>query len=276
MNSAGIRRPLQAVALAGLLLFFLGGLAPSGWGQEFDFEHLHKKIQPFTVIIDMELEISFGVHSTEQQERYLGTIVTEDGLVMFNGSDLSGAGFMSAMPGISVTTEPTSIEVSTLDGASYDGEYLGVDRFTGIGFIRIVDADDQSFQPIKFKDRSKFQVGEWLALYMLLPEFIDPPIAADVGMVSSIVQSPLSFALTVGFHPLQTTSVLFDEDLEPVGVLGSLIDPAARTRLIALMWCWCPPCTPTPRARSTPSDVPNIFSSMSCVGNALPVNSAWT
>ncbi len=227
MNSTGIRRLLQAVALAGLLLVFLGGLAPSGWGQEFDFEHLHKKIQPFTVIIDMELEISFGVHSTEQQERYLGTIVTEDGLVMFNGSDLSGAGFMSAMPGISVTTEPTSIEVSSLDGASYDGEYLGVDRFTGIGFIRIISADDQSFRPIKFKDRSKFEVGEWLALYMLLPEFIDPPIAADVGMVSSLVQSPVRFALTVGFHPLQTTSVLFDEDMEPVGVLGSLIDPAA-------------------------------------------------
>ncbi|MCK4462165.1 MAG: hypothetical protein KAW46_10185, partial [candidate division Zixibacteria bacterium] len=227
MNSAGIRKLSQSVALLGLSLVVLGGLAPSGWGQEFDFERLQKKIRPFTVIIDMELEISYGVHSTEQKERYLGTIVSDDGLVIFDGSDLSSAGFMVVMPGISVTTEPTSIEVSTLDGASYDGEYLGVDRFTGIGFIRIIGAEDQSFRPIKFKDRSKFEVGEWLALYMLLPEFIDPPIAADVGMVSSIVQSPVHFALTVGFHPLQTTSVLFDEDMEPVGVLGTLIDPSA-------------------------------------------------
>jgi len=235
MNSAPTIPFAKPITTTVLLVGLLSLLAPSAQAQQFDFERLRQRIEPYTVIVDMDLEISFGVHSSEGQERYLGTVVTEDGLVMFNGGDLSGAGISIGMPGMSITANPTKVEVKTLDGDSYDGKYLGVDRFTGIGFLKIVGAPEGVFRPIKFKQRGKFEVGEWLALYMLLPEFIDPPISADVGMVSSLVESPEEFPLTVGFHPLQLTSVLFDEDLQPVGVLGRLMDASGAGDAGAMM-----------------------------------------
>ena len=57
---------------------------------------------------------------------------------------------------------------------------------------------------------------------------------------------------------------------------AALIEPAARIVLIARMWCSWPCSTPTPAARSTPSDVPNSDDSMSCVASALPLNSTST
>jgi serine protease Do len=227
MNKAAVKINGKIPVWVIWLLVLLVGMAASSQAQQFNFDRLNKRVREYTVIVDMQLEVSFGIHSSEQQERYLGTVVTDDGLVMFNGSDLSGVGFMPGMPGISIIASPTSVEVQTLDGDTYEGEYLGVDRFTEIGFLRIIDAPPSVLRPIEFKDRSEFRVGEWLALYMLLPEFIDPPLAADVGMVSSNVQTPEDFTLTVGFHPLQRASVLFDEDLEPVGVLGTLVDASA-------------------------------------------------
>lgn len=193
--------------------------------QDFDFERLEQKAHNFTVIIDMKLELSFGIHTSDQQERYLGTIVTEDGLVLFNGMAL-GENVLAAFSPFAVKTTPTKIEVTTLDEKKYDAEYLGVDRFTQIGFIKIVGDENERFTPIRFLAGKRFKVGEWLTLYMLLPEFVNPPLAADVGMVSLVVESPELFPLTVGFSSLQMTSVLFDEDLEPVGVLGALLNPS--------------------------------------------------
>ncbi len=193
--------------------------------QNFDFERLEQKAHSFTVVIDMKLELSFGIHTTDQQERYLGTIVTEDGLVLFNGIAL-GENVLAAFSPFAVKTTPTKIEVTTLDGKKYDAKYLGVDRFTQIGFIKIVGDENERFTPIRFLAGKRFKVGEWLTLYMLLPEFVNPPLAADVGMVSLVVESPELFPLTVGFSSLQMMSVLFNEDLEPVGVLGALLNPS--------------------------------------------------
>ncbi len=192
--------------------------------QEFDYERLAEKIRPYTVIVEMDLDLSFGFHSSEQKQKYLGTIVTRDGLVMFNGNDISGKS--SVMTGFSVTVTPVRSEVRTLDGDTYEAEFLGVDDFTRIGFVKIVGNDNKKrFEPIKFKVDQDLKVGDWLTLYMLLPEFISPPLTADIGMVSSVVVTPELFPLTVGFNSMQTTSVLYDEDLNPVGVLGKLIDP---------------------------------------------------
>ncbi len=177
------------------------------------------------VIVDMKLEFSFGVHTADQQERYLGTIVTENGLVLFNGVAL-GENALAAFSPFPVKTTPTKIEVTTLDGRKYDAEYVGVDRFTQIGFIKIIGDENERFTPVIFSAGRRFEVGEWLTLYMLLPEFVSPSLAVDVGMVSSVVESPEFFPLTVGFSSLQMTSVVFDEELEPVGVLGALLDPS--------------------------------------------------
>ncbi|MEW6413273.1 MAG: PDZ domain-containing protein [Candidatus Zixiibacteriota bacterium] len=197
--------------------------------QNFDFEKLGKAVESYTVFIDIKFEMSFGIHTNEQEDRYLGTIVSEDGLVMFDGSALASDNAFASFTGFSVKTTPTNIKVTTWGGQTYDAEYVGVDRFTRIGFLRITNAGDKKFVPVKFNNPGSFAVGNWLALYMLLPEFVDPPVAADVGMISAVVQSPEYFPLTVGFNVMQITSVLFNESLQPVGVLGLLDDPAGAS-----------------------------------------------
>jgi len=222
MNSSS--RPLRylgSLLLTGVLLSLM--LAGTAGSQNIDFEQLDEKIRSFSVLIDLKYEISFGIHTSEQQDRYLGTIVSEDGLVLFNGTALNSEATFSS-PGFTVKTTPIRIEITTLDGDNFAGEFVGIDQYTNLGFLRILDSGDRRFTAVEFSTGSNLKVGDWLGLYMLLPEYIDPPLAADVGMVSSLVRLPEEFALTVGFNSLQLTSVLFDEQLRPVGVLGTLLD----------------------------------------------------
>ncbi len=208
-------------------LFLIAGVG-NLTAQDFDFSKLENEVEEYSVIIDMKIEVSFGIHTTDQTEQYLGTIVTSDGIVIFDGTSLSSDGGLSTMTGFTVKTTPVHIEIRTLDGKTYDGEYIGVDRFTSIGFLKII-SDEEKFRPVVFKPDQEYKVGDWLCLYMLLPEFISPPLAADIGMVSALVKSPEEFILTVGFNQLQKTSVLFNSNLEPVGVLGTMMDPTTAS-----------------------------------------------
>ncbi len=196
--------------------------------QEFDFEKLEEKIARFTVVMDMTIEVSFGMNSSEEQEKFLGTIVSKEGLVIFNGAPLIGENGGS-LRGMTIKTVPVKIEVTTLDGNSYDATYIGVDRFTKIGFAQIDVSDDDDFEPVEFVNDAQFKIGDWLALYMLLPDYIEPPLAADVGMVSTLIESPEEMPLTIGFSTLQITSVLFDKSLNAVGVLGLVLDPTTAS-----------------------------------------------
>ncbi len=223
-----IRRRWRTGALA-LILVMLGSAASSSasvQAQSFDFRKLEKAIQDYTVILDMKVELSFGMQTNEQEQRLLGTIVTEDGLVIFDGSGLDFEHPFASLSGVSFKATPTNIEVTMLDGRKFSGEYLGVDRFTRIGALKITDAGDTKFQPVQFVGNQKFEVGQWVALYMLLPEYVEPPLAADIGMLSTIVEAPEAFPLTVGFSELQMTSVVFNENMQPVGVLGELMNPS--------------------------------------------------
>ncbi|MDD3731262.1 MAG: PDZ domain-containing protein [candidate division Zixibacteria bacterium] len=225
-------KPLNVlVPIAGLFLFsFIMGLAASAGAQSFDFDKLRGKIEKYTVILNMKIEISFGMQTNEQEQRVLGTIVTEKGLVIFDGSFLDTRNPLSALSGITIKTTPVKIEVATLTGLKYEGEYIGVDNFTQLGLVKIVVPEGTSpglsFACVNFVKNYKFKVGDWMALYMLLPKFVDPPLAADVGMISSLIKTPEDFPLTVGFSGLETASVLYNENLLPVGVLGSLINPS--------------------------------------------------
>jgi len=224
MNRIYLSRSCYRWCLA-VIMFAMTVFTPVTNSQDFDFETLRQKAQKFMVIVDMKLEISFGIHTTDQQERYLGTVVSDDGLVLFDGTTLNENSFNSFSP-FSIKVTPIKIEISSLEGKKFDAEYIGVDRFTQIGFVRILKYEKNDFQPVSFRSDKNFSVGEWLTLFMLMPEYINPPLAADVGMVSSVVTSPEFFPLTVGFNSLQMTSVIFDENLQPVGVLGRLLDPS--------------------------------------------------
>ncbi len=205
-------------------------LALSASAQKFDYKRLDTRIKPYTVIIDMTIEMSFGMQTNEEEEHFLGTIVREDGLVIFNGAVLNSDNLFSNMAGVSVKTTATSIRVKTLDGRSFGGEYLGADRFSNIGFIRIQADSLEKFTPVVFTESRTLTTGDWVTLYRLLPDFISPPLAADIGMVSTIIESPEKFPLTVGFVPEQLTSVVFDGNLVPIGVLGTLMDPSAASQ----------------------------------------------
>jgi S1-C subfamily serine protease len=221
MNKKMKRLGMPATIAVCLSLVFT--LAEAGLVQDFDFERLNKQVREVSIIVDLTVEVSFGAHNTEHELQYLGTVVTPAGLVLFNGSELADE---TGMGGFSVKTEPISIELRALDGERFEGEFVGVDRYTKLGFIQILtDDEERRFESIEFKKDASFNVGQWVALYMLLPDFIDPPLAADVGMVSTLVRSPEFFPLTVGFSSLQLTSVLYNEAHEPVGVLGALMNP---------------------------------------------------
>lgn len=203
-----------------LMVVLTGGVK----AQNFDFDRLQDRIRDYTVILKVQVEISFGTQTNEHEERLLGTIVTDDGLVVFDGGFLSEESPFVPTSSFSFRTTPRKIEVSTLDEEKFSAEYVGVDRYTGLGFAQITGAERQ-FQPVEFVPVDEFEVGRWFAVFMLLPEFVEPPLAADIGMISNLVTAPEEFPLTVGFNSLEFASVLFDEQLNAVGMLGELTDP---------------------------------------------------
>lgn len=219
------KRQLFRSILLGLIVIAFSG--QSALAQSFNFEQIEQVARDFTVVLKLKIQIEFGMQSSEQEQRLLGTIVTQDGMILFDGSFLANEHALSSMAGMTIKTTPKRIDVQTLDGKKYQAEYIGVDRFTKLGFARITDAKGTKFAPVQFAQAPSFKVGHWVALYMLMPEFVTPQIAADVGMVSTNINQPESFTLTVGFNDGELASVLYNEEAVPVGVLGALMDPTS-------------------------------------------------
>jgi S1-C subfamily serine protease len=224
MNNRQIIRCTGLIVLAAVLVF--AGTGTDVYAQNFDFDSLRDHMADYTVILDLKVTFSFGMQTSEQEERQMGTVVTEDGLVVFDGTFLSHDQMFSNLSGMNVKSDPTRIDITFFNGDTFRGKFLGVDRFTRLGFVRI-ENPDRDFTPVRFVRVSEFSVGSWLAVHFLLPEFVTPPVAADVGMISANLESPESFTLTIGFNQLEFASVLYDEKLRPVGMLGTLMDPTS-------------------------------------------------
>ena len=207
-----------------VILFLI--LAGSVSAQTFEFDKINNKAKEYTVSVNLEIEVSFGIQTTEAKSRGIGTIVTEDGLVVFDGSVIDNDDPFSQMSGMQINSEPKSLEIVMTDGTTYQAEYIGTDRYTRLGFCRIKDEQQTTFPYLKFSERNRFNVGEWLMAYMLLPEFVTPPLSSDIGMVSALIEEPEHFVLTVGFNELEIASVLYDSTGNAVGLLGKLTNPA--------------------------------------------------
>jgi len=205
-----------------LVLLIAGSLS----AQNFDFDKIYNASEKYTVSVDLVIEVSFGTQTTEAKSRGIGSIVSEDGLVMFDGTSINSDDPFSTMAGMQISAEPNSIEITMMDGTKYSADFIGVDRFTKMGFCKIITDDNRKFDFVKFQKRNKFIVGEWLALYYLLPDFVNPGLGADVGLISANIKEPEDFVLTVGFNSMQLTSVLYDSTGRAVGVLGNLENPA--------------------------------------------------
>ena len=227
-NCNGTSRLIRALTITGLLLVSLATTSRSAIAQQFNFERLTKDLDRYTYIMTMNVEMSFGMQSNEQEMRMLATAVSEDGMVIFDGSSLEFDNPFSAFSSMTVKTTPTKIELTSLDGTkTYQGEYIGTDRYTKLGFARMLADEDTRFEYVQLKKKPVFRVGEWVAVYMLMPDYVSPPLAADIGMISTLITAPEYFPLTIGFGALETASVLFNENHEAVGFLGSLPDPSA-------------------------------------------------
>jgi serine protease Do len=221
-----------SATLAALALgLFLSGACVAA--EEFNYDRLQQNARSFTVELRVQIQFSYGMQTNEHEERMLGTIVSEDGLVIFDGGFLGEENPLSPMSSFAFKTTPTRIEATTLDGVKYEAEYLGMDQSTGIGFARIEGAGGKVFQPVKFKTGKKFRTGQWLAIQTLLPEFVTPSLAIDVGMISAHITAPEDFPLAVGFSSFELASVLFDAGLDAVGVLGVLSNPNASANDMA-------------------------------------------
>lgn len=212
--------------LLGVVVLLAVG-ASTTHAQRFDFDRLTASARDYTVVVKINMELSFGMQTMNQEIRLLGTLVNSDGLVLVDGSSLSNE--LTGMSGMTVRATPTRIDVMSLAGTAYKGELVGTDRFTRLGFIQLNGDFSKELRPVRFARNQSFRVGEWMALFMLLPEFVKPPIAGDIGMLSTMVNSPERFPLIVGFNPMEVGSVIYNERLVPVGVLGALLDPTAAT-----------------------------------------------
>lgn len=192
----------------------------------FDFRRISQQMQAYTVVLDFTVEVSFGSQSSEAQQRVLGTIVDTSGLVIFDGTFLD-SDFGGGVPGMTIKTVPTAIKATFLDDDQrMRADYLGTDRFTKLGFARLESSANRPLQPVRFVQQATFSVGSWFVTHLLLPEFVKPNVASDVGMLAAILESPEPFPLLVGFGPGEVGSVLFNERLQPIGVLGALADPS--------------------------------------------------
>ena len=197
--------------------------APSQ-AQNFDFEYLLPKAREYTVFINAKVAISLGSETHETKSRGLGTVLTSDGLVMFNSSLVEFGGFY----GGGANSDVLSIRVSTVNGKEFEAEWLGSDRYSGIGFCKVRKTDSWKSGHIKFQKQSAFKIGDWMALFFPLPEHVNPNLAADIGMVSALLEKPERFPLLVGFSEGQLFSPLYDTTGAAVGVLGRAASPSSR------------------------------------------------
>lgn len=204
-------------------LMIMAGTVPA---QNFNVEAITQKAMAYTVAVELEVEVSFGIQTTEAKSRGIGTIVSPDGLVVFDGSEIDSDDPFSQLSGMQIDAEPKSIEITFTDGTKHAAEFIGIDRFTKIGFCRISVDQPTVFPFLDFTRRDDIKTGEWFLTFMLLPQFVNPPLSADIGMVSAILTEPEEFILTVGFNQLEIASVLYDTNGNAIGLLGELLNPA--------------------------------------------------
>ncbi|MFQ5607089.1 MAG: PDZ domain-containing protein [Candidatus Zixiibacteriota bacterium] len=238
-NSRVATRPrrwfTEALTLAlAATTFALAGLAASSSAQEFDFRKLRAKAEKYTVIVSATVSVSMGAEPFESKVRGLGVVVSERGLVIIDASLVElGSGLASIYGGTS-SFEVLKMNVQLLGGEKRPAEWLGSDRYSGVGFCQIespASGVPERFDRVDFRPRRDFKVGEWVALFFLLPEYVEPPLAGDVGMITAVLTEPETSPLLVGFSESQTNSVIYDESGNAVGILGAVADPNSAVDL---------------------------------------------
>lgn len=205
-----------------LVLSLVMLLVSVGSSQEFDFEKLKSKVENYTVILDIQVEISMGAQTNTAEQELMGTLVSEDGLVIFDGTMLDFSHPFSVVSGSMFKATPTKIVAKSLSGEEYDAEYIGVDSYTRLGFVRLDGDALKGRQPVKFVTDYSFKTGQWLTMLGLLPKHVTPRLGAAMGMITAVLTEPEPFPVTSGFRQHRSGQVIYSQELEPLGVLGLL------------------------------------------------------
>lgn len=206
--------------------------SPTLVAQDFDFARLNDRAQEHTVIVKATVSMSMGNEPFETKVRGIGVLVTEDGLVIVNASLIDFGSGMPAYFGVSGGFDVFNLTVSTLSGESYGAEWLGIDRLTGVGFLRVRDPESPKFKPISFSTRKSYSVGEWVALFYLLPDYVEPPLGADIGMITALLTEPERAPLVIGFSETQINSALYDQQGRAIGILSEVANPRNAAEFI--------------------------------------------
>ena len=208
-----------------LIMLLMVGMASTLFAKDYDYNKIQSRANKYLVEITIQTEVSFGTQTTEVESRGMGTIVTSDGMVVFDGRPIDSEDPFSTMTGMQINAEPVSIDIKFFDGRSYKAEYIGIDRFTKIGFARISGEENEKFDYLDFNSKRNLKIGDMLICMMLLPDYVEPPMSIDIGMVSALLTEPEEFILTVGFNELELVSPLFDSTGTAVGILGHMTNP---------------------------------------------------
>jgi len=217
-------------------IIFLLLLSSNSFGQNFDLGKLLVEAEKYSVSVNLVIEVSFGTQTTEAESRGIGTIVSPEGMIIFDGTPINSDDPYAVMSGMQVSADPKEIEIEMMDGTKYQAEFIGLDRFTKIGFCKIINEDNKKFDYVTFNQRESYRLGEWLALFSLLPDYVSPSLSGDIGMVSAFIEEPDAFVLTVGFNGLEMASVLYDSTGTAIGILGLLENPALSGMNSSRMW----------------------------------------
>ena len=94
-------------------LMTIAGTVPA---QDFNVDAITQKALAYTVAVELELEVSFGIQTTEAKSRGIGTVVSPDGLVVFDGAEIDSDDPFSQLSGMQINAEPKSIEITFTDG----------------------------------------------------------------------------------------------------------------------------------------------------------------
>lgn len=214
---------MKPAILLFVMLILTGTAVVAG---DFDYGKVNRQADEHMVIVNSLIEVSFGTQTTEIESRGLGTIVSDDGLVLFDGMPLDDGDPFSVMTGMQMVSEPKKIEVVKRDGTVYPATYIGLDRYSRFAFCRIDTGDSLRFKSLHLKKEPVLKIGDMLIAYMLLPDYVSPSMALDMGMVTAILQEPEPFVLTIGFNEMELGSVVFDSVGNPLGIMGMLTNPA--------------------------------------------------
>ena len=146
---------------------------------EKKIEAIEKKIEAIAEIVEIDVEFSLAevFDMAEESVVQVNVLRGNDGGI--------GSGFVYSNDGYIITNQhvvqdSSKVTVTFLDGESYIGDVVGIDRDLDIAVVKVNSSNSTRLQPLMIGDSSKLTVGEKIAA-------IGNPFGLSGSMTSGIV-----------------------------------------------------------------------------------------